>query len=72
MRLLAQRYEIREMSEYKDEHLLDAMEKLKTALDALDEYPKDHPGKLFLQYSFTAAAGELENRRRRSMLRAVH
>jgi hypothetical protein len=64
-------HEILEMAEYRDSDLFGAIEYLKAALDGLDHFPADHPGKLFLSYSLTAAHNELEKRARRENLRAI-
>jgi hypothetical protein len=64
-------HEMLEMSEYKTDDLVEAIDYLKTAIDGLENLPHDHPGKMFLKYSLTAAHDELQKRARKEVLHAV-
>lgn len=70
-RVALQSHELLEMNEYTDDDLLKAIEFLKLAIDGVHNLPEEHPGKMFLKYSLTAAHNELQKRARKQNLRAV-
>ncbi|MGH7847752.1 MAG: hypothetical protein ACREQW_21630 [Candidatus Binatia bacterium] len=66
-----QTHEILEMSEYETENLIEAVNGLKVVIDNNPDLPSDHPTKIFLSYSLTAALAELEKRARKERIKAV-
>ena len=68
-RVLLSTHETLEMSEYEESHLFEAVAFLKIAIDANENIPDDHAGKMFLKYSLTAALTELEKRARKQAIK---